>query len=75
MFKKIGSFEDEIYQSMEKVLIANQTEQLYGFDKIAKAADLLNNAANIFDKAELYSEASEITDVLKSLTKVLSDKK
>lgn len=75
MFKKISSFENEICQSMEESLVANQTQQLYGFDKIAKAADFLNDAANIFDQAGLYSEASEITDVLESLTKALSDKK
>lgn len=74
MFKKISSFENEICQSMEKSLVANQTEQLYGFDKIAKAADFLNDAASIFDQAGLYSEASDITDVLESLTKVLSGK-
>lgn len=72
---KIGSFQDEILQSMEKSLLANQSEKLnYEFNKLAKAADLLNDAATIFDQAGMCTEASEITDVLESLVSKLSDK-
>jgi len=68
---KIGSFEDEIYRSMETKLVSNQLEDKFSFDKIAKAADYLNAAASLFDKAGMYSEAAEITEVLQSLAKQL----
>lgn len=73
---KIGSFENEILQGMEKSLRANQSEESnQGFNKLAKAADLLNNAAAIFDQAGMYTEASEVTDVLESLAVKLAGKK
>ena len=65
MFKN-NSFENEIYQSMEKNLVANQVEDTHGFNKIAKAIDYLNNAANIFEKAGMFSEAAEVTEILES---------
>jgi len=68
---KIGSFEDEIYRSMETKLVSNQLEDKFSFDKIAKAADYLNAAASLFDKAGMYSEAAEVTEVLQSLAKQL----
>jgi hypothetical protein len=66
MFKQ-ASFEDEIYRSMEKTLVKTQTETKHGFNKLAKAADLLNTAADIFDKAGMYKESKEVTKVLQSL--------
>ena len=71
---KIGSFENEILESMERSLVANQTEESNGFSKLAKAADFLNNAASIFDQAGMHKEASEVTAVLKSLTAKVSRK-
>lgn len=71
---KIGSFEDEILQSMEKSLVANQTEESHGFNKLAKAADYLNSAASIFEQAGMHEEASEITEVLQDLANKLSGK-
>lgn len=70
MFKS-GSFEDEIYRSMETKLVSNQLENKFSFDKIAKAADYLNAAASLFDKAGMYGEAAEVTEVLQSLAKQL----
>ncbi len=70
MFKQ-ASFEDEIYRAMEKTLVKNQTENLHGFDKLAKATDLLNTAASIFESAEMYSEANDVTEVLRSLVKAI----
>lgn len=64
---KIDSFENEILKSMEKSLIANQSEESNGFSKLAKAVDYLNNAASIFDQAGMHEEASDITKVLESL--------
>lgn len=66
MFKQ-GSFEDEIYRSMEKSLVKNQTENRHGFNKLAKAADLLNTAADIFERAGMSKEAEEVTKVLQSM--------
>lgn len=66
MYKQ-GSFEDEIYRSMESTLVKNQTENKHGFNKLAKAADLLNTAADIFDDAGMYEESKEITKVLRSM--------
>lgn len=67
MFKQ-GSFEDEIYRSMEKTLVNNQVEQSHGFSRLAKAVDLLNTAASIFEQAGMQEEAAEVTDLLQSLT-------
>lgn len=66
MFKQ-GSFEDELYRSMEKSLVKNQTENKHGFNKLAKAADFLNTAADIFDRAGMSKEAEEIVKILQSL--------
>jgi hypothetical protein len=68
---KTGSFEDEIYRSMETKLVSNQLENKFSFDKISKAADYLNAAASLFDKAGMYSEAAEVTEVLQGLSKQL----
>lgn len=72
MFKS-SSFENEIYNSMEKKLISNQLENRYSFDKLSKAADYLNEAAELFEKAGMYKEATEVVDILKSFTHQLKD--
>jgi hypothetical protein len=64
---KASSFEDEIYRSMEKKLVASQLENKYSFDKLAKAAGFLNAAAEIFEQAGMISEANEITNILEEL--------
>jgi len=64
---KPGSFEDEIYRSMEKTLVSHQVENKHGFNKLAKAADLLNTAADIFERAGMSKESAEVTKVLQSL--------
>jgi hypothetical protein len=69
---KIGSFEDELRSSMEKNLVTNQVEKQYGLNKLAQAADLLNNAATIFEQAGMQEEASEITEILLGLAANLS---
>lgn len=70
MFKS-SSFEDEIFRSMEKTLASAQVENKYGFNKLAKAADLLNTAAEIFDNAGMHAESEEITEILEGLAGVL----
>jgi len=64
---KTGGFGDEIYRSMEKQLVSNQLEDKHGFNKLSKAADYLNSAAEIFEQAGMHKEAAEITGVLHSL--------
>ena len=66
MFKS-ANVEDEIYRSMEASLVKNQTENLHGFNKLAKAVDLLNTAAAIFEQAGMITEAQEITNILHKL--------
>ena len=73
MFKN-ENLEDEIYKSMEKTLVANQVEDSHGFNKLAKAIDYLNNAAEIFEKAGMLDEAKQTTIVLNALVKQLSSK-
>jgi hypothetical protein len=70
MFKS-ASVEDELYRSMETVLAKNQTEHSHGFNKLAKAADLLNTAAAIFDQAGMTEEAFNITQILQGLAEGL----
>ena len=70
MFKQ-GSFEDELYRSMEKTLVKNQTENRHEFNKLAQAADLLNTAANIFEQAGMQEEAEDISDILQNLAEDL----
>jgi len=70
MYKQ-ASVEDELYRSMEKSLVKNQTENRYGFDKLVKAIDLLSTAANIFDQAGMVKEANEITNILEGLAQEL----
>lgn len=69
IFSKNQSFEDELFQSMESSLIKNQTENRYGFDKLAKAADLLGTAAEIFDQAGMIEESENISEIINNLAK------
>jgi hypothetical protein len=71
MFKQDGNLQDEIYRSMETTLVKNQTENTHGFNKLAKAIDLLSIAASIFDSAGMHQEAEEVTAILQSLSKDL----
>ena len=64
---KIGSFEQELYESMSKNLSNHRLEDKFGFDKLAKAINFLNEAAIIFDKAGMQAEAKEVLEVLQKL--------
>ena len=65
---KMASFEEELYRSMEKNLVSNQTENVYGFKKLAQAIDDLNAAAHIFEQAGMSDQAAQITEVLQELS-------
>lgn len=71
---KTSSFENKIFESMEKTLVSNQIENKYGFDKLSKAADYLNAAAEVFEKAGMHQQAAEVTEVLRGLLSQLSGK-
>jgi hypothetical protein len=66
MFER-ANFEEEIYRSMERNLISNQLESNYGFNKLARATELLNKAAYIFEQAGMIEAAQDIVEVIKSL--------
>lgn len=66
MFKQ-ASFEDEIYRSMEKTLVNSQTNSDQNANKLARAADLLSNAAAIFKRAGMLQEAELVLQVLSNL--------
>lgn len=68
---KIGSFEQELSSSMEKNLVVNQVEKNFGLNKLAQAADYLNNAAEIFEQAGMGDIAFDITQVIENLSKVI----
>lgn len=63
MFKQASNIE-ELVGAMEKNLISNNIEKSYNFNKIAKALDLLNKAAEIFDDHGFSDEAKMVEDLL-----------
>lgn len=69
-----NTFEDEIYRSMEKQLVAKQVEEKHGLKKLAQAIDCLNSAADIFEQAGLTDQVDDITNVLASLNDELGAK-
>lgn len=71
---KIASFENEIYESMEKQLVANQTEDRLGVQKLARAAEYLISAAQVFEQAGMAEEAKMIVEVLQELAQEISSK-
>jgi hypothetical protein len=71
---KYGSFESEIYRAMEKKLVAKQVEDTHGLNKLARAADYLDSAAELFENAGMHSQAAEVTEVLRKLAEQLSSK-
>ncbi len=64
---KLGSFEAELAESMEKTLVTSQLENKYSFDKVAKAADYINAAAELLDDTGFASEAKVLTKVIERL--------
>lgn len=74
MFKN-DNLEDELFRSMEKTLVSSQVEQKHGFNKIAKAIDYLNKAANIFEKAHMSDTVEGINNALQKIADDLNDAK
>jgi hypothetical protein len=70
MFKQ-GSIADEVASSMERELMSLQTERSHGFQKVAKATDLLHAAAELFANAGMSEEAENTLGVIRSLEQQL----
>lgn len=66
---KISSAEQEIYDSMEKLLVSNSVEETHNFSKVSKAIDYLDAAAAIFEESGLSAEAEDIIQILNKLSK------
>lgn len=64
---KIANFENEILSSMESNLLANQADNKFSVNKLSKAADYLNNAADLFDDVGMNKEAEIVTKLLEKL--------
>lgn len=64
---KISSFEQELMKEMQSRLVQNQAENQYSFNKLAKAADYLNNAAELFDDVGMNKEAEVVTRLIEKL--------
>lgn len=71
---KVSSFEDEIYRSMKQKLASSQLENKYSFDKLSRAADCLNAAAELFERAGMKKEADDVLILLRKLAVQLSTK-
>lgn len=67
---KLANNEEEIFKSMEKQLSANNVEKKFGFNKLAQAIELLDNAAEIFEQHGLHDEAKEIVQIMDNTVKV-----
>ena len=69
MFKQVD-IANELYRSMEKSLVKNQSEKMtHELIRLAKAVDYLNDAAIIFERVGMTDEADMITEVLAGLAK------
>lgn len=64
---KIGSFEQELAESMEENLNSSQVEKKFNFEKIEKAANFLHAAAELFDQTGFEVESEVITRLLERL--------
>lgn len=64
---KIGSFEEDIVAEMHKTLISSQLENKFSLDKLTKAAEFINTAAELLDDTGFTVEADMLTTVLKRL--------
>ncbi len=64
---KIGSFEEELMKSMNHQMMANEAEEIHGFQKLSKAVDLLAAAAELLEHSGLTEESDDITSILEKL--------
>ena len=62
-----SSFELELAETMSKQLVTSQLENKYSFNKVAKAADYINAAAELLDDTGFATEAKLLTRVIERL--------
>ena len=67
--------DNEIYNSMQEKIIKNQSYIDYKLQKIVKAGEYLKNAAELFEKAGMKKESSEIKNLIKSCINVIKSSK
>lgn len=64
---KTGSFEEDIVAAMHKTLISSQLDNKLSLEKLSKAAEFINTAAELLDDTGFTVEADMLTTVLKRL--------
>lgn len=64
---KIGSFEEELFATMQKSLVSSQLDNKLSLEKLSKAADYINTAAELLDDTGFRVEADILTRVLTRL--------
>lgn len=64
---KLESFAAELEKAMADNMVSNQVENQYSFEKVEKAVDYLNVAAELLDDTGHSVEAEAITRVLEKL--------
>lgn len=69
---KLGSFDGELRSSMEKILVAQNVEKQFGFDKLNKAIENLNSAAKILEGAGMTQLSDQIDKIISDITAELS---
>lgn len=72
MFEK-KSAADELANFMQRKLIANAVDESFSIDKLEKAVDYLNSAADLFEDAGMHAEAEAVTKVIEKLANVPTD--
>jgi len=71
---KAEKFENELMQQMERNLVLNEKENRWSFDKIAKAAEYISFAAEIFDDTGMHKEAEMLTRMLEKMASAESNR-
>lgn len=70
---KLANSENEISSLMEKKLLSLvQSNRQPNLDKLSRATDYLNEAADIFEKVGMKTTAIEVMEVLHNLVAQLS---
>jgi hypothetical protein len=60
---------------MENKLIEKQAEDKGNFNKLAKALNYLNDAAELLEKSKMNKQADEITKIISNLSKTIKGSK
>lgn len=69
---KLGSFENELIESLEKNLTSKKADEIP--KKILKAATYINEVISIFKKANMQDEANDLVNVLEKISNKIKNK-